>query len=103
MVFIVGASSLYHALETLKPQRGVQNFPEIELKDKTEVTEIGIGQDFLKKSSSKLVSNSNRPISTTELLEELNFCGHCPRAQVFCQRDRTLDIFEFLEQKHFLT
>ena len=119
MVFILGASSLHHALENLhpdqkkgkiekiytipglslnvhakNPKKVVQKLLATELKDKKEVV---IWHDVLNNSISRHKSNGFRPLSVPELLEVLKSLENRLRALVYCQRDRTPDIFEHLK------
>ena len=119
MVFILGASSLHHALETLpteensflkekiytipglslnnqakNPQKIVQN---LLLKDFAEKNEIVIWHDVLNNSLSKHKSNNFRALSVSELLDILRSLENKLRALVYCHRIRTPDISDILK------
>ena len=119
MVFILGASSLHHALETLpteeksslkekihtipglslnnyakNPQKIVQN---LLLQDFAQKTEIIIWHDVLNNSLSKHKSNNFRALSVSELLEILKSLKNKLRAIVYCHRIRTPDISDVLK------
>ena len=123
MVFILGASSLHHALDILtpekrkafnekiymilglslnnhakNPQKVVQNLLQ---KDFVEITEIVIWHDVLNNSLSKHKSNNFRALSVSELLEILKPLGNKLRALVNCHRIRTPDIFDVLKTQNF--
>ena len=125
MVFIIGASRLYPALEklgqeekTLKkhniftlpwlglkyysknPRKVVKNLLAEELKGKNELV---IWHDVLNSSISAHASNSNLPLIIFELLKELNSCNDWLRGLVYCPLDRTSDIFNIFNQKDFST
>ena len=119
MVFILGASSLHHALETLpteensflkekiytipglslnnhakNPQKIVQN---LLLKDFAEKNEIVIWHDVLNNSLSKHKSNNFRALFVSELLDILRSLENKLRALVYCHRLRTPDISDILK------
>ena len=111
MVFIVAASSVDNALETLTPDNRksykekiysvpglslnvntknpkeiVQNLLSKELSDKTDIV---IWHDVLNNSISKHESNNFRPLTVPQLLEVLKVFENKLRALVYCHRFRT--------------
>ena len=120
MVFIVAASSVDHALETLNPENRknynervyslpglslnvntknpkkiVQNLLSKELSDKTDIV---IWHDVLNNSISKHESNNFRPLTVPQLLEILKFFENKLRALVYCHRFRTPNILPNLKE-----
>ena len=118
MVFILAASSLHHALETLtpdekelyenkifsipglslnnntkNPRKIVQNLLSKDLKDKKNIV---IWHDVLNNSISRHDSNNFRALSVSELIEVLKTLQDKLSALVYCHRYRTPDIFEQL-------
>ena len=119
MVFILAASSLHHALETLTPEEKeqfkekiytvpglslnkntknpkkiVQNLLLGDLKDKNNIV---IWHDVLNNSISRHDSNNFRALSVADLIETLNLLQDKLCALVYCQRNRTPYIFEELK------
>ena len=64
-------------------------------KDKTELV---VCDDELNNSISKLLDNGTRPFNNVELHQELKSCRYLPRSLVNCQRDRTPNNFDILQQ-----
>ena len=118
MVFILAASSLYYALETLNPdekeryeskvfsipgtslnpntknpKKIVQSLLSKDLKDKKGIV---IWHDVLNNSISRHGSNNFRALSVSELIEILKSLQDRLSALVYCHRYRTQDIFEHL-------
>ena len=119
MVFILAASSLHHALETLNPEakeqfkdktytipglslnlntknprKIVQNLLSNDLKDEKDIV---IWHDVLNNSISRHGSNNFRALSVSELIEILKSLQDRLSALVYCHRYRTQDIFEQLK------
>ena len=119
MVFILAASSLHHALETLSPEQKdrfkdktytipglslnpntknpkkvVQNLLSKDLKDKKDIV---IWHDVLNNSISKHDSNNFRALSVFDLIETLKNLQDKLCALVYCQRNRTPYIFDELK------
>ena len=119
MVFILAASSLHHALETLSPKQKdrfkdktytipglslnpntknpkkvVQNLLSKDLKDKKDIV---IWHDVLNNSISKHDSNNFRALSVFDLIETLKNLQDKLCALVYCQRNRTPYIFDELK------
>ena len=119
MVFILAASSLHHALETLPPEKRdqykekifsipglslnphtknprkiVQNLLSKDLKDKTNIV---IWHDVLNNSISRHHSNNFCALSVSELIEILKHIQKKLSALVYCHRFRTPEIFESLK------
>ena len=119
MVFILAASSLHHALETLtreeqeqfkektytipglslnpntkNPKKIVQNLLSKDLKDKKDIV---IWHDVLNNSISKHDSNNFRALSVLDLIITLKNLQDKLCALVYCQRNRTPYIFEELK------
>ena len=120
MVFILTASSLHHAIETLtieektryndkifsipglrlnpnikNPKKIVQN---LLLKDLSETTDIVIWHDVLNNSISKHESRHFRPLTVSQMLDILNSFENKLRASVYCQRFRTPNILLNLKE-----
>ena len=120
MVFIVAASSVDHALETLTPDNRksykekiysvpglslnvntknpkeiVQNLLSKELSDKTDIV---IWHDVLNNSISKHESNNFRPLTVPQLLEVLKVFENKLRALVYCHRFRTPNFLPNLKE-----
>ena len=119
MVFILAASSLDHALETLtleekarytdkifsipglslnkntkNPRKIVQNLLSKDLKDKTNIV---IWHDVLNNSISRHHSNNFCALSVSELIEILKSIQKKLSALVYCHRFPTPEIFESLK------
>ena len=119
MVFILAASSLHHAIETLtpdekehfkdkiytipglslnpntkNPRKIVQNLLSKDLKDKKDIV---IWHDVLNNSISKHDSNNFRALSELDLIEIVKNLQDKLCALVYCQRNRTPYIFEELK------
>ena len=119
MVFILAASSLHHALETLSPEQKdrfkdttytipglslnpntknpkkvVQNLLSKDLKDKKDIV---IWHDVLNNSISKHDSNNFRALSVFDLIETLKNLQDKLCALVYCQRNLTPYIFDELK------
>ena len=119
MVFILAASSLHHAIETLTPEKKeqfkekthtipglslnpntknpkkiVQNLLSKDLKDKKDIV---IWHDVLNNSISKHDSNNFRALSVLDLIKTLESLQDKLCALVYCQRYRTPHIFEELK------
>ena len=118
LVFIVAASSLHHALETLtadedhfkdkiytipglslnpntkNPRKIVQNLLSKDLKDKNNIV---IWHDVLNNSISRHDSNNFCALSESELVENLKSIQKKLSALVYCHRFRTSEIFEPLK------
>ena len=120
MVFILAASSLHHALDTLTPDKKetfnekvysipglslnpntknpkkiVQNLLSKDFKDKTDII---IWHDVLNNSISKHESNNYRALSVPQLIDILKDLQNKLRALVYCHRFRTPEIFEQLQE-----
>ena len=118
MVFILAASSLNHALETLNPEEKtryndkvfslpglslnkntknprkiVQNLLSKDLKEKNNVV---IWHDVLNNSISRHDSNNFQALTVPQLIDELKAVQDKLSALVYCQRHRTPNIFEDL-------
>ena len=118
-MFIVAASSLHHALETLTTEEKehfkdkiytipglslnpktkntrkiVQNLLSKDLKDKKDIV---IWHDFMNNSISRHDSNNFCALSVSELVEVLKGIQKKLSALVYCHRFRTPDIFEPLK------
>ena len=119
MIFIIAASSLHQALETLTPEEKeqykdkpntipglslnlntknprkiVQNLLSKDLKDENRIV---IWHDVLNNSISRHGSNNFRALSVSELIEILKSFQDRLSALVYCHRYRTQDIFEQLK------
>ena len=119
MVFILAASSLHHALETLTPdkkepiQSKIFSIPGLSLNkntknpkkivqnllisDQKDKENIVIWHDVLNNSISRHDSNNFRSLTVPELIEVLKSLQHRLSALVYCHRYRTPDIFEQLK------
>ena len=119
MVFIIAASSLHHALETLPPEKKEQyknkifSVPGLSLnkntknpnkivqnllsKDLKDVNNLVIWHDVLNNSISRHDSNNFRALSVTELIDTLKSIQDKLSALVYCHRHRTPFIFEELK------
>ena len=118
MVFILAASSLDHALETLTPEKReqykekifsipglslnkntknpkkiVQNLLSRDLKEKKNIV---IWHDVLNNSISRHESNNFHALTVPELIDVLKGLQNKLSALVYCQRHRTPNIFEDL-------
>ena len=121
MVFIVAASSLHHALETLtaekkgpfkhkiyiipglsrnpstkNPRKTVQNLLSKDLKDKKDIV---IWHDILNNSISKHDSNNFGALSVLDLIETVKNLQDKLCALVYCQRNRIYTPYIFEELK----
>ena len=116
MVFIMAASSVDHALDTLTPENRknynekIYSIPGLSLnpitknprkigqnllsRDVAEKTDIIIWHDVLNNSFSKYQSNNFRALLVCELLEILKSLENKLQALVYCHRIRTPDIFD---------
>ena len=124
MVRILAASSLHHAIETVNseqqkainekvysipglslninaknPQKIVQNLIEKDFKDEKELI---IWHDVINNSICKHKSNFYRALSVIDLVNVLKSYQHRIRALVYCQRNRTPDIFLQLKETNIL-
>ena len=124
MVRILAASSLHHAIETVNPenqtaieekvysipglslnihaknpQKIVQNLIEKDFKDENELI---IWHDVINNSICKHKSNFYRALSVIDLVNVLKSYQHRIRALVYCQRNRTPDIFLQLKETNIL-
>ena len=124
MVRILAASSLQHAIETVKPEdqklvnekvysilglssnihaknpkKVVQNLIEKDFKDKKYLI---IWHDVINNSVCRHKSNSYRALSVSDLVDVLKSYQNRIRALVYCQRDRTPDIFTELQETNIL-
>ena len=124
MVFILAASSLHHAIETITPEnqnalkekvysipglslninaknpkKVVQNLIEKDFKDEKELI---IWHDVINNSICKHKSNFYRALSVIDLINVLKSYQHRIRALVYCQRNRTPDIFLQLKETNIL-
>ena len=120
MVFILAASSVDHALDTLTPenrktyQEKIFSKPGLSLnpntknpqkivqnllsKDLNEKTDIIIWHDVLNNSISKHKSNDYRPLTVPQLLEILKSFENKLRALVYCHRFHTPIILPHLKE-----
>ena len=120
MVFIVAASSVDHALDTLNPENRknynekIFSIPGLSLnpntknprkivqnllsKDLSEKTDINIWHDVLNNSLSKHESNNFRPLTVSQLLDILKSFENKLRALVYCHRFRTPNILLNLKE-----
>ena len=124
MVRILAASSLHHAIETVNPEnqtaikekvysipglslnihaknpkKVVQNLIEKDFKDEKELI---IWHDVINNSICKHKSNFYRALSVIDLVNVLKSYQHRIRALVYCQRNRTPDIFLQLKETNIL-
>ena len=124
MVRILAASSLHHAIETVKaedqklakekvysipglslnihaknPKKVVQNLIEKDFKDEKDLI---IWHDVINNSICRHKSNSYRALSVSDLVDVLKSYQNRIRALVYCQRDRTPDIFTKLQETNIL-
>ena len=120
MVFIVAASSVDHALDTLNPENRktynekIFSIPGLSLnpntknprkivqnllsKDLSEKTDIVIWHDVLNNSLSKHESNNFRPLTVSQLLDILKTFENKLRDLVYCHRFRTPNILLSLKE-----
>ena len=120
MVFIVAASSVDHALDTLNPENRkdynakILSIPGLSLnpntknprkkvqnllsKDLPEKTDIVIWHDVLNNSISKHESNNFRPLTVSQLLDIVKTFENKLRALVYCHRFRTPNILLNLKE-----
>ena len=124
MVRILAASSLYHAIQTINPEgqkalnekvysipglslnihaknlrKIVQNLIEQDFKDEKELI---IWHDVINNSICKHKSNFYRALSVIDLVNVLKSYQDRIRALVYCQRNRTPDIFAELQKTNIL-
>ena len=124
MVFILAASSLHHAIETVipenrnalkekvhsipglslninakNPRKIVQNLIEKDFKDEKELI---IWHDVINNSICKHKSNFYRALLVIDLVNVLESYQNRIRALVYCQRNRTPDIFLQLRETNIL-
>ena len=124
MVRILAASSLHHAIETINtdgqkaliekvysipglslnihaknPKKVVQNLIEKDFKDEKDLI---IWHDVINNTICKHKSNFYRALSVPTLIEVLKSYQNRIRALVYCQRDRTPDIFAELQKTNIL-
>ena len=124
MVRILAASSLHHAIETVKPEdqklakekvysnpglslnihaknpkKVVQNLIEKDFKDEKDLI---IWHDVINNSICRHKSNSYRALSVSDLVDVLKSYQNRTRALVYCQRDRTPGIFTELQETNIL-
>ena len=124
MVRILAASSLHHAIETINPENQtaikekVYSIPGLSLnnnaknpqkivqtlieKDFKDEKELIIWHDVINNSICKHKSNFYRALSVIDLVNVLKSYQHRIRALVYCQRDRTPDIFAELQKTNIL-
>ena len=120
MVFIVAASSVDHALDTLNPEtrknynEKIYSVPGLSLnpntkntrkraqnllsKDLSEKTDIVIWHDVLNNSISKHESNNFRPLTVSQLLDILKTFENKLKALVYRHRFRTPNIYQTLKE-----
>ena len=120
MVYIVAASSVDHALDTLNPENRktykekIFSIPGLSLnpntknprkivqnllsKDLAEKTDIIIWHDVLNNSISKHESNNYRALTVPQLLDIVKSFENKPRAVVYCHRFRTPNILPKLKE-----
>ena len=113
MVFIIAASSLHHALETLTPEEKncykekIYSIPGLSLNPNTinpkkivqnllskDKKDIVTCHDVLNNSISKHDSNNFRALSVLDLIQTVKNLQDKLCALVYCQRNRTPYIFE---------
>ena len=124
MVRILAASSLHHAIETVKPEdrntfkekvysipglslnihaqnpeKVVQNLIEKDFKDEKDQI---IWHDVINNSICRHKSNFYRALSVSDLVEVLKSYQNRIRALVYCQRDRTPEISAELQETNIL-
>ena len=124
MVRILAASSLHHAIETLNPETKdslkdkIFSIPGLSLnlnaknpkkvvqnliaKDFKEEKDLIIWHDVINNSICKHKSNFYRAHPVPDLIEVLKSYQNRIRALVYCQRDRTPDIFAELKKTKLL-
>ena len=120
MVFIVAASSVHHALDTLNPVNGkiynekIFSIPGLSLntntknpqklvqnllsKDLAEKSDIIIWHDVLNNIISKHESNNYRALTVPQLIAILKSIENKLRALVYCHRFRTPNILQTLKE-----
>ena len=81
------------------PHKIVQNLIEKDFKDENELI---IWHDVINNSICKHKSNYNRALSVIDLVNILKSYQNRIRALVYCQRNRTPDIFLQLKEANFL-
>ena len=122
MVRILSASPLHHAIETVKPEdqklvkEKVYSIPGLSLnihatkkvvqklieKDFKDEKDLIIWHEVINNSICRHKSNSYRALSVSDLVDVLNSYQNRIRALVYCQRDRTPDIFTELQETDIL-
>ena len=124
MVRILAASSLHHAIETINPENQtaikekVYSIPGLSLninaknpqkigqnlieKDFKDEKELIIWHDVINNSICKHKSKFYCALSVIDLVNVLKSYQHRIRALVYCQRDRTPDIFAELQKTNIL-
>ena len=124
MVRILAASSLHHAIETLNPEyqkafkEKVYSIPRLSLninaknsqkivqnlieKDFEDEKDLIIWHDVINNSICKHKSNFYRALSVIDLVNVLKSYQRRIRALVYCQRNRTPDIFLQLKETNIL-
>ena len=120
MMYILAASSVHHAIDALSseqqskskdkiyaipslslnpyaknPRKIVQNLLSKDLKDRTEIV---VWHDVLNNSICRIKSHNYRPVSVPDLTNVLKTLQDKLSALVYCQRDRTPDKFDSLEE-----
>ena len=103
MVRILAASSLHHAIETVNPEN------QTAIKEKV-YSIPGLSLNIHAKNPKKVVQNSickhksnfYRALSVIDLVNVLKSYQHRIRALVYCQRNRTPDIFVQLKETNIL-
>ena len=120
MVIVVAASSVDHALDTLKPEKRkkynekIFSIPGLSLnpntknprkfvqnllsKDLARKSDIVFWHDVLNNSISKHESNNFRPLSVSQLLNILKSFKNKLRALGYCHRVRTPNIYQTLKE-----
>ena len=118
MVFILAASSLHHAIETLTPDKKerykekIYSIPGLSLNPNTknprkivqnllakylkEKKDIVIWHDVMNNSISRLNSNNFQALTVPQLIDVLKGLQNKVSALVYCQRFRTRYIFDAL-------
>ena len=93
---ILGLSLNIHAKN---PKKVVQNLIEKDFKDKNDLI---IWHDVVNHRGCRHKSNSYRALSVSDLVDVLKSYQNRIRALVYCQRDRTPDIFTELQETNIL-
>ena len=123
MFFILGASSLHHALRTQPKQEqqqlsqrvraipglsfnthsvNIRKTVQYQLPEFLPHHEYLIWLDFINNSISEHASNNNRPLSLDELLQVLSIYRNRIVAIVYCQRTNTKHIYPLLKKSGIL-